>query len=40
MPGKKFGDDDKTDEDKCPKCGATLSDRDKEAKRCRNGHAL
>ncbi len=41
MPDKKkFGDEPEEDDDACPKCDVKLSDREKEAGRCRNGHAL
>ena len=41
MPGKKKYDDMDVDPaDHCPTCGAKLTDKEKDARRCRNGHAL
>jgi len=41
MPGKKKYDDmDLDPSDHCPTCGAKLSDKEKDERRCRNGHAL
>jgi hypothetical protein len=41
MPGKKkFGDDEESDRDHCPKCAVKLTQGEKDSERCRNGHAL
>ncbi len=40
MPGKKFEETDLDPADHCPTCGVKLTEKEKNAERCRNGHAL